>query len=137
MQTNERQHHVICEYCVQVTAPAPTWCSRPNELRQFQPKHPNRHSAPRRVDPAEQRNPEQHQICSQCNTHALCTCHGGTPSSGVGSACVARHRRRTNTTTRIATPNEKCRLIRVVAGVLRPICGMVHANTNCATSSAP
>jgi hypothetical protein len=39
-------------------------------------------------------------------------------------------------TTRIMTPNEKCRLISVVTGVLRPICGMVHATMNWTTTRA-
>ena len=32
-------------------------------------------------------------------------------------------------------PNVKCRLISVVTGVLRPICGIVQAKMNWATSS--
>jgi hypothetical protein len=39
-------------------------------------------------------------------------------------------------TARISTPIEKCRLMSVVTGVLRPMCGIVQAMAYCAISSA-
>ena len=60
----------------------------------------------------------------------------GCRPSGAGSPWKARQIRRTTMRPSISTPIEKCRLISVVTGVLRPMCGMVQPTMYCATSSA-
>jgi len=57
-------------------------------------------------------------------------------ASGATSPWISRQASRTTATARMIMPKVKCRLISVVTGVLRPICGMVQAKMNCATSKA-
>src|SRR5262249_13313983 len=62
VQRDQRQQAVIGKQAMHVAAPAPAGRAGGDQLRQLQPEHHDRHAAPGRVDPAEDRQHEQQQI---------------------------------------------------------------------------